>query len=148
MKLQSEELQIHAAEITDVRKTIEREKLSKEMIQRLTQPNTKKVNRKARKMHQSNYLPHVPINTSSEELNGYDFTHTTDPMAYPTTESSLIEINNDSGKNDIFNKAKEMMVQQERTISDVRLLHAKIEESLGEHQEMKRKIDELKTEVS
>ena len=148
MKLQSEELQIHAAEITDVRKTIEREKLSKEMIQRLTQPKTKKANRYSRKMHRFNDLPRVPINISSGESSGYDSTHTTDPMAYPTTESSLIEFNNNSEKNDIINQAKEMMVQQKRTISEVQLLHTKIAESFGEHQEMKRNIDELKTEVS
>ena len=65
-----------------------------------------------------------------------------------TTESPLGEVENVTGKNGYLNYARELTVQHKTTISEVKRLRTKIAESLGEQHDMKRSIDELKTEVS
>ena len=150
LKLQSEELQIHAAEITDVRKAVEREKLSKELLLKHTLPNKKKSNRNARKVHQPNDLPHVAIKEEPEDVTDYNSlsSNATDIAGYATTENSLIGDVNVTQKNEYLNQDEELMVQHKSTLSEVKQLRTKIAESLGDYDEMKRNIDELKTEVS
>ena len=148
MKLQSEELQIHAAEITDVRKTMERGKLSRELSRRHTLLNMKNHNRDARKMHTSTNSPQASI--KSQKLRDYDTASilSTDSLVHPTSESYLNEFDNETEQNDFLIQARELMVQQKTTLSEVNQLRIKITEALGENHEMKRNIDKLKTEVS
>ena len=149
LKLQSEELQIHAAEITDVRKAVEREKLSRKSLMKRTLPHKQKPNRNAKKRYQTYELPNGVIKNTSKNLEEDPLSHPlTDASADSTTELPLIEVDNVTGKSEYMNQARELMVQHKTTLSEVRQLHNKLAESLGEHHDMKRSIDELKTEVS
>ena len=46
-----------------------------------------------------------------------------------------------------INYTQELIAQQQTALSEVKQLRSKLAESLGEHHEMKRDLDELKTQV-
>ena len=46
-----------------------------------------------------------------------------------------------------INYTKELIAQQQTALSEVKQLRSKLAESLGEHHDMKRDLDELKTQV-
>ena len=146
LKLQSEELQIHATEITDVRKAVEREKLSRESLERHILPHHKAYHKNInpKKRYGNNEEHNGFIKKPSKQSEGDNLLFET----ISTTEDPLSEVHNVTGKNSYHNYARELTVQHKTTLSEVRQLRTKIAESLGEHHDMQRSIDELKTEVS
>ena len=143
LKLQSEELQIHATEITAVRKSVEREKMFRQALEQQILPHKKTSNRKHG--YQTDHgLNGTTNNTLSEKDEGGSslFQYTA-----PTTELPSDGIDKGKEKDAFINYARELTVQHKTTISEVSQLRTKITESLGEHRDMKRSIDELKTEV-
>ena len=121
-------MQIHAAEITDVRKAVEREKLARRSLERRILPYRKG----------SHYqLPNRTTNNGEMKqhpnISGND--------------TALEGANKMLGTGVDENNVTELTVQHKTTLSEIRQLRTKIAESLGEHHDMKRSIDELKTEV-
>ena len=145
LKLQSEELQIHATEITDVRKAVEREKLSRESLERHILPNQKtyRKNTNPKNRYRNNGEHNSFIKNPSKQSEGDNLLFETTS----TTEGPLSEVDIVTGKNSYHDYARELTVQHKTTLSEVRQLRTKIAESLGEHHNMQRSIDELKTEV-
>ena len=115
------------------------------MLEKRTLPHKKKSNRNARKGYQTNDLPNGVIKNSSQDSLSFPLT---DALDASNTDAPSIEDDNVTGKSDYMNQARELMVQHKTTLSEVRQLHNKVTESLGEHHDMKRNIEELKTEVS
>ena len=152
MKLQSEELQIHAEEITDIRKEVERERLTRESLE------------KRLSLHRKG--SHHRLSSEAQKRSRYNGTstkrpgkNTNDTVPEPTAGGSKPYVDSNTNGtspedvnsivgNRVDNTVRELTIQHKTTISELNELKSKITASLSEHHDMRRNIDELKTGVS
>ena len=172
--MQSEELQIHAEEITDIRKVVEQEKLTRESLEKRLYLQQRKYGghsrsswsdggrkRRHRIHHKSdietptsggNTSESFPkqqgniTNRSTDANSSSSLGADADNKTTSAAKMARIEKANNSGNFDA--NLKQLTVQHMAALSELHQLRSKLTESLSDHHEMKRNIQELKANVS